>query len=94
VALFFVYDELLTLKSTTYVEELRELAPPGVLAVGIFGGYFDVSALNEHDRQTMDDFFERLGRRYEVLDHRNKDDVVRFGKLLREKLSEARRSTI
>jgi menaquinone-dependent protoporphyrinogen oxidase len=94
VALFFVYDELLTLKSKTYIEELREQAPPDVLAVGIFGGYFDMSALNEHDRQTMDDFFERLGKRYEVLDHRNKDDVVRFGKLLREKLSEARRSTI
>jgi hypothetical protein len=42
----------------------------------------------------MEDFFERLGKRYEVLDHRNKDDVVRFGKLLLEKLSEARRSTI
>jgi hypothetical protein len=56
-------------------------------AVGIFGGYFDTSALNEHDRRTMDDFFKRLGKRYEILDHRNKGDVVRFGKLLREKLS-------
>lgn len=94
VALFFVYDELLTEKSETYAEELREYAPPDVLAVGIFGGYFDISVLNEHDRHTMEDFFERLGKRYEVLDHRNKDDVVRFGKLLQEKLSEARRSTI
>jgi len=90
VALFFVYDELLTEKSDTYAEELREYAPPDVLAFGIFGGYFNISVLNEYDRQTMEDFFERLGKRYEVLDHRDKDDVVRFGKLLREKLSEAR----
>ena len=85
VALFFVYDKLLTEKSETYVDELREQAPPSVLAVGIFGGYFDMSALNEHDRRTMDDFFERLGKRYEVLDNRNRDDVARFGKMLREK---------
>ena len=87
VALFFVYDQLLTMKNETYVEELRQHAPPGVLAVGIFGGYFDLQALNEHDRRTMEDFFERLGKRYEVLDNRNKDDVVQFGKQLREMVS-------
>ena len=87
VALFFVYDELLTQKSEFYLDELREQAPPGVLAVGIFGGYFDVSVLNEHDRRTMDDFFDRLGKRYEVLDHRNKEEVVRFGQFLRDKCS-------
>lgn len=92
VALFFVYDQLLTLKSEKYVEELREYAPPGFLAVGIFGGYLDINTLNEHDRRTMEDFFERLGKRYEVLDNRNKSDVARFGKLLRTKLGEARRS--
>jgi menaquinone-dependent protoporphyrinogen IX oxidase len=48
VALFFVYDQLLTLKSEKYVEQLRAYAPPGVLAVGVFGGYFDINALNEH----------------------------------------------
>jgi len=84
VALFFVYDKLLTTKSETYVEELREYAPPGVLAVGIFGGYFDINVLSEHDRHTMEDFFERLGKRYDVVDSRNKDEVVRFGTLLRE----------
>ena len=84
VALFFVYDELLSEKSETYAEELREYAPAHVLAVGIFGGYFDISVLNEHDRYTMEDFFARLGKRYEILDHRNKAEVVRFGKLLRE----------
>jgi menaquinone-dependent protoporphyrinogen IX oxidase len=93
VALFFVYDQLLTLKSEKYVEQLRAYAPPGVLAVGVFGGYFDINALNEHDRRTMEDFFERLGKRYEVLDHRNRTEVVRFGKLLKEKISEAPRST-
>jgi menaquinone-dependent protoporphyrinogen IX oxidase len=87
VAVFFVYDDLLTLKSKTYVDELREYAPPNVIDVGIFGGYFDLHALSEHDRRTMEDFFERLGKRYEVLDHRNKDEVAAFGKSLCDKLA-------
>jgi menaquinone-dependent protoporphyrinogen oxidase len=87
VAVFFVYDDLLTLKSKTYVEELREYAPPNVIAVGVFGGYFNLNALNEDDRRTMEDFFNRLGKRYEVLDHRNKREVMRFGKLVCEKLT-------
>jgi hypothetical protein len=87
VALFFVFDRLLTVKSETYDEELREFAPQEVLAVGIFGGYFDINVLSEHDRQTMEDFFKRLGKRYDVLDSRNKDEVLRFGNQLRERLS-------
>jgi menaquinone-dependent protoporphyrinogen IX oxidase len=87
VALFLVYDRLLTSKSDTYVEELRAQAPPAVLEVGVFGGYFDINVLNEHDRRTMEDFFARLGKRYDVLDSRNKDDVVRFGKRLRERIT-------
>jgi menaquinone-dependent protoporphyrinogen IX oxidase len=87
VALFFVFDRLLTVKSETYDEELREFAPPEVLAMGIFGGYFDINVLSEHDRQTMEDFFKRLGKRYDVLDSRNKDEVLRFGNQLRERLS-------
>ena len=87
VAVFFVYDDLLTLKSKAYVEELREYAPPNVIAVGVFGGYFNLNTLNEEDRLTMEEFFDRLGKRYEVLDHRNKGEVLRFGKLVCEKLA-------
>jgi hypothetical protein len=32
----------------------------------------------------MEDFFGRLGKRYDVVDSRNKDEVVRFGTLLRD----------
>ncbi len=84
VALFLVYDKLIASKLGTYEEMIREQAPPNILGVAIFGGYMDVAKLTEHDRRTIDDFFSRLGHRYDVLDNRNKDEVLRFAQRLKE----------
>ncbi|MGZ4901894.1 MAG: flavodoxin domain-containing protein [Halobacteriota archaeon] len=84
VALFLVYDRLVASKLDTYEHIIREQAPPNVLEVGIFGGYVDVEKLTKHDRRTIEDFFRRLGRRYEVVDNRNKDEVLRFAQRLND----------
>ncbi len=92
VALFLVYDKLIASKLDTYEEMIREQAPPTVLEVAIFGGYMDVQKLTEHDRRTIEDFFSRLGRRYDVLDNRNKEEVLKFAQRLRERWSETARA--
>ncbi len=84
VALFLVYDKLIASKLGAYEEMIREQAPPNILGVAIFGGYMDVAKLTEHDRRTIEDFFNRLGQRYDVLDNRNKDEVLRFAQQLKE----------
>jgi len=86
VALFIVYDKLLAQKREKYEEMLKELCPEAIVDVGVFGGYFDVKQLTEYDRQTIEEFFSRLGKRYEILDSRNKSEVVAFGRRLREKI--------
>ncbi len=83
VALFLVYDKLIASKLDKYEEMIREQAPPNVLGVAIFGGYMDVSKLTEHDRRTIDDFFDRLGRRYNILDNRDKNEVLQFAQRLK-----------
>ncbi|MGZ4933440.1 MAG: flavodoxin domain-containing protein [Halobacteriota archaeon] len=85
VALFLVYDQLIASKLDTYEEMIRERAPPNVFDLAIFGGYMDVGKLNEHDRRTIEDFFNRLGKRYNLLDNRNKEEVLRFAERLRER---------
>jgi menaquinone-dependent protoporphyrinogen IX oxidase len=86
VALFIVYDKLLAQKREKYEEMLKEYCPVEIVDVGVFGGYFDVNQLTDYDRQTIEDFFSRLGRRYEILDSRNKSEVLAFGRRLREKI--------
>lgn len=86
VALFIVYDKLLAQKREKYEEILKEHCPEAIVDFGVFGGYFDVKQLTEYDRQTIEDFFSRLGKRYEILDSRNKSEVVAFGRRLREKI--------
>ncbi len=83
IALFLVYDKLIASKLEAYEEMIREAAPPNVLGVAIFGGYMDVGKLTKHDRRTIDDFFSRLGQRYEILDNRNKDEVLQFARRLK-----------
>ncbi len=85
-ALFLVYDKLIASKLNAYEEMMREETPPNVLDLAIFGGYLDVSKLTEHDRRTIEDFFSRLGQRYDVLDNRNKDEVLQFAKRLRARV--------
>ena len=84
VALFLVYDKLVASKLDAYEQMIRKQAPPNVLAVGIFGGYIDIEKLTEHDRRTIEDFFSRLGHRYEVLDSRDKEEVLRFAQRLKD----------
>lgn len=83
-ALFLVYDKLIASKLDTYEEMIREVAPPNVLDLEIFGGYMDLGKLTAHDRRTIEDFFSRLGERYDVLDNRNKAEVLRFALRLRD----------
>lgn len=83
VALFLVYDKLIASKLDKYEEMIREQAPPNVLGVAIFGGYMDVNKLTEHDRRTIDDFFNRLGQRYDILDNRDKNEVLQFAQRLK-----------
>ncbi|MDD1721593.1 MAG: flavodoxin domain-containing protein [Euryarchaeota archaeon] len=84
VALFLVYDRLVASKHDTYEEMIREQAPPNILDVAIFGGYIDVAKLNENDQRTIADFFSRLGQRYNILDSRNKEEVLRFAQRLKD----------
>jgi len=86
VALFIVYDKLLAQKREKYEQILKEHCREAIVDVGVFGGYFDVKQLTEYDRQTIEEFFSRLGKRYEILDSRNKSEVVAFGRRLREKI--------
>lgn len=84
VALFLVYDKLVASKLDTYEEMIRGQAPPNILDLAIFGGYLDVEKLNEHDRRTIEDFFGRYGQRYNILDSRDKKEVLRFAQRLRD----------
>ncbi len=86
VALFIVYDKLLAQKLEKYEEMLKGRCPLAIVDVGVFGGYFDVNQLTEYDRQTIEEFFTRLGKQYKILDSRNKSEVVAFGQRLREKI--------
>jgi len=86
VALFIVYDKLLAQKREKYEQILKEHCREAIVDVGVFGGYFDVKQLTEYDRQTIEEFFSRLGKRYEILDSRNKSEAVAFGRHLREKI--------
>ncbi len=93
VALFLVYDKLIASKQGTYEEMIREQAPPNVLDVAIFGGYLDVGKLNDHDRRTIEDFFSRLGQRYKILDSRDKEEVLRFARRLRDRWTKTESTT-
>ncbi len=64
---------------------IREQVPPNVLDVAILGGYIDVAKLNENDQRTIEDFFSRLGQRYSILDSRNKEEVLRFARRLKDR---------
>jgi menaquinone-dependent protoporphyrinogen IX oxidase len=86
VALFVVYDNLLAQKLEKYEEMLRGHCLAEIVDIGVFGGYFDINQLTEYDRQTIEDFFSRLGKRYDILDSRNKSEVVAFGRRLRQKV--------
>jgi menaquinone-dependent protoporphyrinogen IX oxidase len=50
VALFIVYDKLLAQKLEKYEEMLKGHCPAELVGIGVFGGYFDVNRLTEHDR--------------------------------------------
>lgn len=80
VAVFAVFSGLWKEKIPDYLASLKQLVPENVWDARGFAGNINVSKLDKADREAMEGAFEKIGKRFDMLDQLSRDAAVDFGR--------------
>lgn len=82
VAVFAVFSGLWKEKIPDYLTSLKQLVPENVWDAREFAGNLNVKKLDKADRDVIEGAFNKIGKRFDVLDQLSRDAAVDFGKSL------------